>query len=788
MNSISRKLAALAGFLSAITAVVGAVGIFGASEITSEVASARDQQLPKAERASILASRAAKLEGVVIAYLAQDQLDQKVEDEISRLDQDLRAALEAEPELSAAFDPVEEALIRAIEAHDVAAAYQFDFEGRAYSIVDFLNRVAVEHSRYVRDVADAARFGVFEGIETDPAETTLARWANNFAAPDDEFAALIAKLLEREQDVVEYVATNIVADAERATSQVVRMQSRRVPKLQRSFDLLFQDAEARFRETGREKGVQLEKLRDGLGNFIDAARKEQAFAMQRLTQSINGAEDRGQSIVITTVIVLGGALIAAVASSFGARRWIADPLVQLSAVIDQLAGSNHDVQVPFQNRADEIGRIAVAAENFREAGIARLRLESEAKEAADRESQAERERHAERLQRQEQERLQAQQEKQDLAERHAAETRAASEINELVSAWIEGDYDHEISTGDKDGVYAELCAGLNEVARSTKRALLDIRSALSALASGDLTYQTRESHRGIFAEISSDFDACVQSVRQAVMSIREASEVVHDNCGEISSGATEVADRTEMSSRTLEEIASAISASASVLQSSHSAAQEAKLAMENIEESAEGGTEVMSHAAAAMEKIEQSSASIRRIIEVIESISFQTNLLALNAGVEAARAGDAGRGFAVVANEVRALASRSSDASREIEKLINESGQHVIEGVALVHETGGALETIAKAVKTVSDQITELATASKKAAQSVAEIDASTNSLEKVIQKNAAKSEEANAAAQSLQAQSDVLVGTITRFRLVAEDAWEGCDTTDQFGVFVASG
>ena len=122
---------------------------------------------------------------------------------------------------------------------------------------------------------------------------------------------------------------------------------------------------------------------------------------------------------------------------------------------------------------------------------------------------------------------------------------------------------------------------------------------------------------------------------------------------------------------------------------------------------AERGSEVVSRAVSSMGKIETSSRKISDIIGVIDEIARQTNLLALNAAVEAARAGDAGRGFAVVASEVRSLAQRSSQAAKEIERLIVNSNDQIKEGVDFVGRIGVTLEEIVNSIKSVSDLAAE---------------------------------------------------------------------------------
>lgn len=256
------------------------------------------------------------------------------------------------------------------------------------------------------------------------------------------------------------------------------------------------------------------------------------------------------------------------------------------------------------------------------------------------------------------------------------------------------------------------------------------------------------------------------SVAKIVDKVRVGTDSIVTGSGEIASGNLDLSSRTEQQASALEETASSMEElTATVKQNADNAQHANRLAATASTLAAEGG-QVVEQVVTTMDAINAQSYKIAEFVAIIDGIAFQTNILALNAAVEAARAGEQGRGFAVVAAEVRNLAQRAGNAAKEIKVLVDASVVHIEQGGGLVHQAGATMSRIVTSVKQVADLMGEIAAASNEQSAGIQQVNQAIGQMDEVTQQNAALVEQAASAAESLREQADMLVQSVSVFKI----------------------
>ncbi|MBX4926679.1 methyl-accepting chemotaxis protein [Rhizobium binae] len=451
------------------------------------------------------------------------------------------------------------------------------------------------------------------------------------------------------------------------------------------------------------------------GQYLGAGMRAYSDKLKEATTSlveldVNGSNKAAElsketfaSIEFYLLAAIGFAGLLVLGAVAFVLKSIANPITGITASMRRLAEGDTGSEIPFADRADEVGSMAAAVEIFRQAAIANKRLALEAEENR---NKAE-------------------------ADRVAAQKQAEEDASERLRIATSG-----------------LAAGLKR------------------LAAGDLAFQLNEAFAPDFEVLRHDFNQSVTQLGATLRAISESIGTIDEGTREISSGASDLSKRTEQQAASLEETAAALEQITAKLSNSSKRTEETRAVATEANHSAGVSVEVVSHAEEAMERIETSSQQISNIIGVIDEIAFQTNLLALNAGVEAARAGEAGKGFAVVAQEVRELAQRSASAAKEIKGLIQNSSKEVESGVKLVRDTGQALKTIGGFITQINQHMDSIATSAKEQSVGLSEVNVAVNQMDQTTQQNAAMVEQSTAASDSLAQEAQKLRELVAQFRL----------------------
>ncbi|GAE62081.1 chemotaxis protein [Xanthomonas arboricola pv. pruni MAFF 301427] len=313
-----------------------------------------------------------------------------------------------------------------------------------------------------------------------------------------------------------------------------------------------------------------------------------------------------------------------------------------------------------------------------------------------------------------------------------------------------------------------MVENLNTMMATSDTNLARFSDLLRCIADGDLTVRMTGNFHGVFASMRDDANSTVHRLTDIVTHIQTTSNSIGFAAEDIASGNQELSRRSEQQAASLEETAASMEElTSTVKQNAEHAGRANQLALGAAAIASEG-RDVVGQVIEQMSGIEASSRRIADIISVIDGIAFQTNILALNAAVEAARAGEQGRGFAVVASEVRTLSHRSSDAAKEIKRLIDDSVQRVADGATLVHKAGTTMGEVVTSVQHVTDIMGHISAASQEQAGGIEQVNLTIAQMDETTQQNVSLVEAASTAARSLEAHSTQLTQAVEVFKVNA--------------------
>lgn len=346
--------------------------------------------------------------------------------------------------------------------------------------------------------------------------------------------------------------------------------------------------------------------------------------------------------------------------------------------------------------------------------------------------------------------------------------RPVNEIEQAAQKLARGALDEALVVYTSEDELGRMSDSIRDLLVYQKTIIEDISGILGSMAEGDFRVQSKvkEYYRGQYNRILISISELRDNLNSILLQIGHSARQVADGSEQVSSGAQALALGAAEQAGSVEELAAAVHNISELVNETAENASDARVQTDQAGVQVSMSSKKMQEMMEAINVISEKSSQIHKIIKTIEDIAFQTNILALNASVEAARVGDAGAGFAVVANEIRNLADKTSEASKNTTVLIKESAAAVEEGEKAACATASSLTQVVESTKQVILTVDKIAAATNYQSESISHITTEVGQISDVVQSNSGTSEELAAASEELSSQAQVLEELVSQFEL----------------------
>ncbi|MGB5918996.1 methyl-accepting chemotaxis protein [Arcobacter sp.] len=322
-----------------------------------------------------------------------------------------------------------------------------------------------------------------------------------------------------------------------------------------------------------------------------------------------------------------------------------------------------------------------------------------------------------------------------------------TEAKDILEQVKNGTYNNIIQVKTSTKVLEEFKIVVNDMIINTKKHFEIINNILNEYTNYNYTNDLileNISDDGEFINLSTSINELKNAITYMLLenkkngtTLQKSSKILLDNAFKLNSSSTKASTSLKETTLVLEEITQNVS------KTYEKTIQMSEFANAVIKSANEGET-LANKTNISMDEINEEVNSINEAISIIDQIAFQTNILSLNAAVEAATAGEAGKGFAVVAQEVRNLANKSTEAAKDIKKLVEAANQKANEGKAIANEMIDGYSNLNIDIDKTIELINEVAITSKKQQEGIVQINHSVKVLEKQIYTNSEVSSKSN--------------------------------------------
>ncbi len=358
--------------------------------------------------------------------------------------------------------------------------------------------------------------------------------------------------------------------------------------------------------------------------------------------------------------------------------------------------------------------------------------------------------------------------------------RVVNEIEYVVKKVSNGFFGNSVHEKASSKELEHLRKSLNSMLKSTTDNFSILIEILNKYSQGkfdiDISHEMTKNLNGDFGAVVTSIRLLGDNVSELLAIIQETGGCLNENTHILSDSSSSLSSHAITQQEALDNTTKALERMKITTKESIANVKDSSRVADELTASSQKGLLLASKTQEATKLINEEVEAIDEAITVIDQIAFQTNILSLNAAVEAATAGEAGKGFSVVAQEVRNLATKSSEAAAQIKQLVESAKARSLEGAKISTEMIDGYNVLKENIQKTKSIISQVEQKSKIQEADMNKIDKVVGELEDIVTKNVEIADSVGSLSHGITELSENLFNVVSSTSFKKEMSSQICD------------